>query len=101
MFLGDKILGFSYAYIGGYFIGGGARVVTVNTINVDQSARSGLLGGKIALRLVRGIEVLARKQRANVMLYHVTSGKNVASTDRFFRKIGMTIFGRNYGSHSK
>ena len=76
-------------------------MVTVNTINVDQSARSGLLGGKIALRLVRGIEVWARKQRANVMLYHVTSGKNVASTDRFFRKIGMTIFGRNYGSHIK
>ncbi len=76
-------------------------MVTVNTINADQSARSGLLGGKIALRLVRGIEVWARKQRANVILYHVTSGKNVASIDRFFRKIGMTIFGRNYGSHIK
>ena len=97
VFLGDKILGFSYAYIGGYFIGDGARGVTVNTINVDQSARSGLLGGKIALRLVRGIEVWARKQRANVIPYHVTSGKNVASTDRFFRKVGMTILGRNYG----
>ena len=97
MFLGDKILGFSYAYIGGYFIGEGARVVTVNTINVDQSARSGLLGGKIALRLVRGIEVWARKQRANVILYHVTSGKNVASTDKFFRKVGMTTLGGNYG----
>ena len=36
-------------------------MVTVNTINVDQSARSGLLGGKIALRLVCGIEVWARK----------------------------------------
>ena len=34
-------------------------MVTVNTINADQSARSGLLGGKIALRLVRGIEVWA------------------------------------------
>ena len=96
VFLGDKILGFSYAYIGGYFIGEGARVVTVNTINVDQSARSGLLGGKIALRLVRGIEVWARKQRANVILYHVTSGKNVANIDRFFRKVGMTTLGGNY-----
>ena len=72
-------------------------MVTVNTINVDQSARSDLFGGKIALRLVRVSEVWARKQRANVILYHVSSGKNVASTDRFFRKIGMTIFGRNYG----
>jgi len=65
---------------------------------VDQSARSDELGGKVALRLVRGIEVWARKQRANVILYHVTSGKNVANIDRFFRKIGMTILGRNYGS---
>jgi hypothetical protein len=64
---------------------------------VDQSARSDVLGGKIALRLLRGIEVWARKQRANVIPYHVTSGKNVASTDRFFRKVGMTILGRNYG----
>ena len=62
---------------------------------MDQSARSGLLGGKIALRLVRGIEVWARKQRANVILCYVTTGKNVANIDRFFRKIGMTIFGRN------
>lgn len=65
---------------------------------MDQSARSDVLGGKVALRLVRGIEVWARKQRANVILYHVTSGKNVANIDRFFRKIGMTILGRNYGS---
>ena len=64
---------------------------------MDQSARSDVLGGKVALRLLRGIEVWARKQRANVILYHVTSGKNVANIDRFFRKIGMTIFGRNYG----
>ena len=63
---------------------------------MDQSARSGLLGGKIALRLVRGIEVWERKQRANVILYHVTSGKNVANIDRFFRKVGMTTLGGNY-----
>ena len=63
-------------------------MVNVNTINAGQSARSGLLGGKIALHLVRGIEVWARKQRANVILYHVTSGKNVASIDRFFEKLG-------------
>lgn len=36
-------------------------MVTVNTINVDQSASSGMLGGKIALRLVCDIEVWARK----------------------------------------
>ena len=64
---------------------------------MDQSARSDVLGGKVALRLLRGIEVWARKQRANVILYHVTSGKNVANIDRFFRKIRMTIFGSNYG----
>ena len=52
---------------------------------MDQSARSDVLGGKVALRLLRGIEVWARKQRANVILYHVTSGKNVANIDRFFK----------------
>jgi hypothetical protein len=64
------------------------RLVTVNTINVDQSARSGLLGGKIALRLVRGIEVWARKQRANVILYHVTSLGYRAITFRWKYGVG-------------
>ena len=64
---------------------------------MDQSARSDVLGGKVVLRLLRGIEVWARKQRANVIPYHVTSGKNVANIDRFFRKVGMAILGRNYG----
>lgn len=55
-FFGEKILGFSYACIGRHFIGESARGASVNTFNVDQSARSDVLGGKIALRLLRGIE---------------------------------------------
>ena len=91
------MMGFAYCFAGGYFIGEGARVVTVNTINVDETIRSGMLAGKVALRLVRGIETWAKKRQADVILYHVTSGKNATNIDRFFRKLGMTTLGGNYG----
>ncbi len=63
-------------------------MVTVNTINVDQSARSGLLGGKIALCLVRGIEVWTRKQRANVILIMSHLEKMLLAPTGFFEKLG-------------
>lgn len=95
--LDDKLVGFAYCYVGGYFIGSDATVVTVNTICVDKSVRSGILGGKVAVRLVRGIEVWAKSRGAQLILYHVTSGRGVSGIDKFFRKMGMTTLGGNYG----
>lgn len=95
--LDGKIIGCSYCQCGGYFIGDGARVVAVNTICVDAEARASVLGGKVALRLLSGIEVWARAQKAHFVLYHVTSGTDLTKVDRFFRRMGMTSLGGNYG----
>lgn len=96
-----RVLGCSYCMIGGYFIGDGARIVTVNTICVDKPIRASVLGGKVALKLVRGIEAWARNRDADAVLFHVTSGKGLNGIDRFFRKIGMTTLGGNYGVRLK
>lgn len=93
----NKILGFAYCMAGGYYIGEGAKVVTVNTIYVDKPIRNTLLGGRVAVKLIRGIETWARDRKAQYILYHVTSGAGIASADKFFRKMGMTTLGGNYG----
>ena len=93
----DHMLGFCYASIGEYHIGKGARIVTVITIFVDKDIRSSLLGGRVTRKLMQGVEVWGRKLDAKYILYHVTAGTGIAETDKFFRKIGMTTLGGNYG----
>ena len=99
--LRDEIVGFCYALLGGYYIGDDAKVVTVITIAISPEARSKILGGKAALRLTRGIEIWAKGMGASYVLYHATSGTNPTSSDRFFRKLGMTTLGGNYGVRLK
>jgi len=95
--LGDEIVGFCYALLGGYYIGEDAKVVTVITIAISPETRSRILGGKAALRLTRGIEIWAKGMGASYVLYHATSGTNPTNSDRFFRELGMTTLGGNYG----
>ena len=83
--------------IGVTYIGEDARVVTVISIFVDRDSRACILGSKVALRLVRGIEVWGCMHDAHLILYHVTSGRGVTGIDRFFRKAGMTTLGGSYG----
>jgi hypothetical protein len=71
----------------------------VNDISISTSPeiRTRILGGKAALRLTRGIEIWAKGMGASYVLYHATSGTNPIRSDRFFRKLGMTTLGGNYG----
>ena len=95
--MGDEIVGFCYALLGGYYIGVGTKVVTVITIATAPNVRSKILGGKAALRLTRGIEIWAKAMGASYVLYHATSGTNPTGSDRFFRKMGLATLGGNYG----
>lgn len=95
--LGERVLGSCYCSLGGYFIGEGGRIVSVTTFNIDPGCGEGLLGGKVALRLAKGIETWARAQGATHILYHVTAGVDTARADRFFRRIGMKQIGGKYG----
>ncbi|MEP2676520.1 MULTISPECIES: hypothetical protein [Roseobacteraceae] len=96
--LGDRVLGSYYCSLGGYFIGDGGRIVSVTTFNIDLGCATGMLGGKVALRLAKGIETWAQASAATHVLYYVTAGVEIMRADRFFRKIGMKQLGGNYGS---
>lgn len=95
--LGEEIVGFCYALLGSYYIGVDSKVVTVITIAIAPETRSNFLGGRAALRLTRGISIWAKSKQASYVLYHATSGTNPNGSDRFFRKLGMTTLGGNYG----
>ena len=94
--LGNDIVRFCYALLGAYYAGEGTKVVTVITFAITPYTRSSVLGGKAAIRLMRGIEIWAKSMGAIYVLYHVTSGTNPTSSDGFFRKLGMTTLGGNY-----
>ena len=52
--------------MGGYFIGEGGRVASVNMINVAKPVHGSFLGCKVALKLVRALLDWAKSQNANI-----------------------------------
>ena len=94
--LDGHIIGFCYAQLGGFYIGEGAKIVTVISLVTDPEVRAKVLGGKAALKLTKGIEVWAKAMGAAHVMYHVTSGTSPVGSDRFFRRLGMRTLGGNY-----
>lgn len=94
--IGREPAGFIYVTIGKYFLSDADPIATVNALYVSTKARHGLIGGKIAISLIRSAQSIAQDQQATHLLFHVTSGINIMKTDRFFRKLGATTLGGNY-----
>jgi hypothetical protein len=76
--------------------GEGAQISSVNLINVAKPVRGTVLGGKVALSMIRGVIDLAKTSDAQMILFHVSSSEHIDKTDRFFGKMGLTGLGRNY-----
>lgn len=94
--VGERIVGFLHCTLGDYFIAEGGLIASVHSVYVQDNLRLTLLGGKIALRLIRATTKWAQAQKAKMVLFYVTSGIHVAGADAFFRKMGMTTLGGNY-----
>ena len=92
--LGDEIVGFCYALLGGYYIGDDAKVVTVITIAVAPETRSRILGGKAALRLTRGIEIWAKGMGGNVCALSRDIGHKPNQLRSLLQKARYDHFGR-------
>lgn len=70
--LGDRVPDSCFCSLGGYFVDGGGRIVSVMTFNIVPECAIGTFGGKVALRLAKGIETCAQASDATHILYHVT-----------------------------
>jgi hypothetical protein len=94
--IGNEIVGFSYASIGEYFIGEKDKVATVMVLYTSKRIKRTLVRGKVFFKLFKTLEQIAKKENVKYLLTHVTSGVNIKSTDKFFRKIGGKTLGGNY-----
>ena len=92
----DVPAGFLACMAGTYMTGGSAILVTVQTLYVGESFRRSLLGGRIATRMLAGAVRWAEARNAREIMIHVTTGIDVARTDRFLRKAGFATLGGNY-----
>ncbi|MEP1557512.1 MAG: hypothetical protein ABJJ90_12370 [Lentilitoribacter sp.] len=92
----DGLLGFASVHADEHFLGTGTLIATVQTLNISQNLSGTLLGGKVALRLVRAVRHWAKERGCAHLLVHVTNGENAEDADRFFRRCGMVTVGGNY-----
>lgn len=91
-----EIVGFLYCTLGEYFIAEDNVQANVHVVYVNEDIRKSLLGGKVAVKLVKAITKWAKAQGAQHVFFYVTSGTRIAQTDAFFRKMGLTTLGGNY-----
>ncbi|WP_152502797.1 GNAT family N-acetyltransferase [Labrenzia sp. THAF82] len=92
----DGLHGFASVHAGEYFLGTGALIATVQTLNISRRLTGTMLGGKVALRLVQAVRHWAKERGCAHFMVHVTNGDNAEEADRFFRRCGMVTVGGNY-----
>jgi hypothetical protein len=94
--LNSRLVGAAWATAGEYFIGEGEVLATVHFIAVDTDFCGRLLSAKVFLRLVAGIRAWAKTRGASRLLIHVTTGEELAATDRLLKAAGMNLIGGAY-----
>jgi len=77
-------------------IGEGVVLTTVHFIAVDTEFCGRLLSAKTFLRLIAAIRKWSTTRNASRLLIHVTTGHDLASTDRLLRAAGMKMIGGGY-----
>ncbi|MEP5181919.1 MAG: hypothetical protein ABJQ85_20285 [Rhizobiaceae bacterium] len=94
--LGECPIALMVCQIGDYLLGRDVRLATVVAFNVAKQQRNGLLGGRAATRLLAETLHWARSKQAWELAIHVTSGLELARTDRFLKRAKFEVVGGNY-----
>ena len=89
-------VGITGATVGEHYLGFGGRMATAFTVYVSAEVRGTLLGGKVAVRLVRMLADWAKAQEAEELHILSTAGIVPEQTDRFLKKLGFQPYGGNY-----
>jgi hypothetical protein len=92
------IVGAAHVTVGNYIASDVGKVLSIQSLFVSQEARSGFLGGIIAMRLLSAIVALAKAQDVQLMALSVTSGESQSGTHRLAKKLGMSVIGGNYAA---
>lgn len=94
--LNGRVIGAAWASAGEYVFGEGEVLTTVHEIAVDVPFCGRLLSARTFLRLVAAIRKWSATRGAKRLLVHVTTGRDLASTDRLLRAAGLELMGGGY-----
>ena len=91
-----RIVGAESTSAGEYHIGEGEILTTVHLIAIEKSNLSPVRRARTFLRLIRGLRLWSDSRSAKRLLIHVTTGHDLASTDRLLKVAGMKLMGGGY-----
>jgi hypothetical protein len=94
--LGDVVIGVAWASADSYMLSDGPLFCTVQLIAVELEAIGPLRRAKAFLALVAGIRQWAASMNASHSFIHVTTGSNLAATDRLMKAAGARTVGGAY-----
>ncbi len=94
--INDEPVGFLFCTIGEYIVGYDDLITTVYSFYVRKKYRGTILGGKAAIRLLKGAIKWSKNRNAREIMIHVTSGIDIQRTDKFLRRTGFGVTGANY-----
>jgi hypothetical protein len=94
--LGDAVIGVAWASADSYMLSDGPLFCTVQLIAVELEAIGPLRRAKAFLALVAGIRQWAASMNASHSFIHVTTGSNLAATDRLMKAAGARTVGGAY-----
>lgn len=94
--INDEPVGFTYCSVGEYHIGEGVLLTTIHNMNVTRSVRASLAGGRVALGLFKGVETWSKARGGKEVLFHVTSGVDLARAHKLAKHIGFEFVGGSY-----
>lgn len=89
-------VGFLFCTAGEYLVGYGDLITTVYSFYVRKKYRGSLVGGRAAVRLLKGAVKWSQMRNVREIMVHVTSGIDIQRTDKFLRRTGFGIVGANY-----
>jgi hypothetical protein len=93
---GDDLVGAASCSVGEFHIGTGVLLTTIHNINVKRKERASLSGGRVALGLFKGIETWSKARGAEEILFHVTSGVDLARIHKLAKRMGYQFVGGSY-----
>ncbi|MFI0844671.1 hypothetical protein [Mesorhizobium sp. IMUNJ 23232] len=92
----SEIVGGAWFAAGEYALCENSLMTTVHIIAVDAERCGPYLSARTFIRLVRGVVVWSESVKAKRVLVHVTTGVNLAPTDRLMKAVGSDIIGGGY-----
>ena len=93
---GDAPVGMLYCSVGEYHIGTDVLLTTIHNMNVSRDVRESLSGGRVALGLMSGVKSWSKARGAVEILFHVTSGVDLARSHKFAKRMGFEFVGGSY-----